>query len=475
MGRKKQAGGDAGFPGVVAGGGLGNEESGRGLPQSKTTSVVREFRYGSELWRVARFDLFEAEFGAVAPERVVTALMGSAEALAGKGSGLGAAGHSPAVRGNARSWLIVRRLFGIGPVLPPLDADPEDLRVWSRAELMDLFGVTAEHLRLELEAVRGAIGMAANALDARERSDAPRSGGVGLNPNPNLSGSPSEKRQGASSSAGTTADRGAVQGASDARGSGDLFGEGPQGLRRSESELNFQEEAVLREFNFPERMFVLPARDPDENRVEKTRFAKRVEEFRKILEHTVAKSLGRQALMNELQLWRMETTLCSHEIGSEIYARTSKLMQSTEASYQRQLEQIDELAPYLGAIAGKLAFKGLVSELTEAIIEYRKNQSRRLVDGIFTMAEIEVELRQSAQMPEPRYRAGLVAALNAARSGFWDVHWKPTLTGKDLRKVDAAFKASIVAAGLEAGEELPDLEGDGEYEELVGAVVNEQG
>jgi hypothetical protein len=83
---------------------------------------------------------------------------------------------------------------------------------------------------------------------------------------------------------------------------------------------------------------------------------------------------------------------------------------------------------------------------------------------------MQVEMRQSQQIPEPRYRLGLVAHVNAARAGLFDPNWRPMFTDRQLKKLDAGFKEALVRVGEDAGEGLPDLEsdrpGEGEYEPI---------
>ena len=50
-----------------------------------------------------------------------------------------------------RLWLLVRRIYGVAPLIPSSDAHPDDLRVWTRAE-MDGEGYS---VKADLEALRG--------------------------------------------------------------------------------------------------------------------------------------------------------------------------------------------------------------------------------------------------------------------------------------------------------------------------------
>jgi hypothetical protein len=118
-------------------------------------------------------------------------------------------------------------------------------------------------------------------------------------------------------------------------------------------------------------------------------------------------------------------------------------------------------------VAGKFAFNAVLSDITRAVQEYCARNDTRLIDGIFTATEILVECRCSVQAPEPRYRAGLIVYLNAAKAGLWDRHWQPPFEFPALKRLDAAWKAAALAAGEES--KTPDLEQDGpagEYDDL---------
>jgi hypothetical protein len=109
-----------------------------------------------QLWRVTEPESLAAEFafdGGVTPE-VMTQFHGVV---------------SPYTRG----WMICRRLFGIGPVIVPRDADPDDLRVWRRQELLEALGIAAGQLKAELEAVRTVWD---RYRGRRQRSDEQRTG-----------------------------------------------------------------------------------------------------------------------------------------------------------------------------------------------------------------------------------------------------------------------------------------------------------
>lgn len=101
----------------------------------KPVAALVEFDREGAKWRCARFDLLAAEFE-LTPEDLPR-FVDSAQVT-------------------ERGWLLVRRLFGIQPMVPPLGTPLEDLRPWSRVELQETLGLTRNQLAQELGAVRGA-------------------------------------------------------------------------------------------------------------------------------------------------------------------------------------------------------------------------------------------------------------------------------------------------------------------------------
>ena len=54
-----------------------------------------------------------------------------------------------------RPWLFVRQRFGIMPSLAPMDADPDEWRVFSVAEICARHGLETKQLRAEFDSLRG--------------------------------------------------------------------------------------------------------------------------------------------------------------------------------------------------------------------------------------------------------------------------------------------------------------------------------
>ncbi len=361
---------------------------------SKALPSLVEFKMGGEFWRCARFDLLATEFE-LKPQQLGV--------------------FSMTVSARERSWMIVRRLFGLAPVIPPPGTSLDDMRLWNREELRTALGLSRAQLQAELETVRGAwMGVAKS-----------------LAPEP----APTETK------------------------------------RAMREEFLFSDEEILAKHGFTIRFATVE---------EKAWFASRVRDYEKVLQEKFAAGLARNALMSELRIHQLDDLLNDPEKskpGGSEWKASLKLRQELDSNYQDQITQIKELCPWAGAIAGKFTFTGVLSDITKAIQEYQSRNDTRLIDGIFSATEIQVECRRSTQAPDPRYRAGLVTYLNAAKAGLWDPHWKPAFEPVKLKRIDAAFKAALVAAGEESGERLPDLEQDGpggEYPELQPAEGSRQ-
>jgi len=354
-----------------------------------------EYEFQGERWRIERFDLMSAELNLAA-----TDLPAFHSAIAGSDL------H--------RSWQFARRLWGISPIFPQPDSDPDDLRQWSWTEICEGMRVSGAQLKAELGALRAYW--------------------IRCQPSPPP---PPEKPP-------------------------------------ATDELAFPDDEVLHQFGFPDAMFRQPGRADADNRAEKAHFAAKVKLWRKMLEHPVAGELARQTLRNELLLARGDTDLLSRSQSTaaerQEYQRIMGAQQKLQEIYRQQLLDLDKVFPWIGTIAGQVTVHGTLSDWVRGYQEYMQKGEHALFDGMFTAYEVQCELRQSVQFPDPRYRAGLVAYVNSARAGLWDPNWRPCFTPSQLRKLDEGFKEAARRAAEAEGETPIDLTSDdpikGEYPAL---------
>lgn len=361
------------------------------------SEVIQVYEVDGKSWRVSRFDLLEVEFEGITNDAL--------------------AGFHEVQQRHPRAWIILRRLFGIQPMVP-LAEDPENCRVWGRRELCENMGITPKQLGEEIGVARARWQRAVAPEPETELEPAP-------GPDP----------------------------------------EAPPG------ELDFEgTNRLLARHGFPEALFRTPGASDEDVAAEMEWFAGRVRDFSKLLEHRLASSLARQTLLSELQLRRIETHMTQLHVGGKNYIEVLRAKDGLQKTYADQLAQIDKIAPWMGAVAGKMNFTGVVSDLVRSYQEYYARDSNRLIDGIFTATEVQVLLRRHTHMEQPRYRAGLVAYLNAARESLFDPRWRAMFSQGQLRKLDAAWADAHNRVAELDGEKPTDLESDdpaeGEYPPL---------
>jgi hypothetical protein len=320
-----------------------------------------------------------------------------------------------------RTGQILRRLFGLSPLFPSETYPVDELRVWSAQEIMVWLGLTKDAFQQEMEVARGIWrGMAPQGEAAEAEAQAEVRG---------------QRSEGGEKPPPPT----------------DLFAPDPV-LAKFDIRVTFTEAS------------------------ERHWFIQRVTEFEKLLLEKMTSGLARDLLMTEFQMRRVDGLLSDPSKGREgsvDWRSNMKVRKDLGDTYRDQLALLNKIAPWASGIAGKYAIAGVISDFTLAYQEYYAEGTNKLADGIFTALEIQVLFRRSQQAPEPKYRFGLVGHLHAARAGLFDPAWKPPFSDRQLKMVDAAGKAALIAAGDEMGEPVPDLEAEGpagEYPPLVVAA-----
>jgi hypothetical protein len=383
---------------------------------------IEFFPVGSmEQWCVERFDLLAVEFQLSAPwPQAVTALADFAS-----------------VHTQTSTWFIVRRLFGITPLIPPADASPDDLRCHTREELCASLNYSPEQLKDALEFFKTGWNDFCKQGVAAEPSPAPSL-------------------------------------AADREKSGEL------GL----------DDGLLARYQFSERFFEISIYDPAadngkdgdkvlpsgrdvkrsdvENRAERDWFINklRAPEWQKMLDDTMGGSLARAALINSLYLRRLQDEMMPLSPSSAKFKQLQKTKEEIESQYSDQIDRLQSKFPELG-IAGRVSFRACVSDLNLAHRSYYGRKDNRLWDKIHTSSEIIFLTRTSAQLPSPRYRLGWSVAVVEAMHSLYDPNFRTQLRRSDLKKLDLGFKRGVEEARRETGEKEPDIEtgvmpGDGD-------------
>lgn len=316
-----------------------------------------------------------------------------------------------------RQWLFVRRLYGVAPLLPD-GANPDDLRVLTREQLCQQHGLTLEQLEDELAVIRAA--WTARMAQAQRQ--------------------PVEAESPVSDEKETSLDGSLLE----------RFGFPPQ----------FFEVPEFRQVPNPAGAGqVWAPRSKDENEAERQWMLRKLgtPSWQKMLADPRAGEMARSALLNELQARRLQSEMSGMWPSNPRYKSLQELRAKTEAEYRNQYNELEDKFPEL-ATAGRVTFRGTVSDLNLAHRQYYGRNDRRLWDLLFNAQELELLTRQSLQAPDARYRLGWQVFVTEAMHGLYDPNFRSQLPLSVLRKLDLGFKRGVEEARRENNEPLVDLE-----------------
>lgn len=195
----------------------------------------------------------------------------------------------------------------------------------------------------------------------------------------------------------------------------------------------------------------------------------RLVELRKVFDEPMAKEFGRQALINEILLRRIDDALLGLEPSGQKFAILRETKGDIEATLIKQWAKIDEICPFVKGALNKQTAIGAISDLIKGEMEWGRDQTHHVFDGLFTLFEFQTEMRQSQQLG-PSYRPGWVAAMLEARAGLYDPNFRRKMSNSKCQILDAAFQAANKAFNDKHNVKLPDLllEGKGgDYPELI--------
>lgn len=322
-----------------------------------------------------------------------------------------------------RSWLIVRRLFGFCPLDVPLDANPEDYRSLNRKEMAELLGINEKDVTSEIEVIR--LAWRRNRRELEIATEASK---------PNIPATRSDKER--------------------------IF------------TVDENNELLIR-FSINPEIFDLN-RTKQANELEKAWFCKRLREWEPLFtKSTMTEQLAKDTLNNELRLRREQETLwqIDRDFGTSSAKKKPTLnrlknqiadrIKELQNVHAAQLDAITEHAPWFNVAEAQISATGAIAQLIQGFQEWEARKDSRIIDGVFTSSELQVLMRTSKQMDEPRYRWGWVMFVNESKRWLWDPSAKSFMREADLARFDNGFKEGVKKYN-EANEcPIVDLESDG--------------
>lgn len=206
-------------------------------------------------------------------------------------------------------------------------------------------------------------------------------------------------------------------------------------------------------------------------KVERIWLIDRIEQLQRLLDENIVSAMTRQSLFNEILLKRIEGRMFQTDIGAIKFQDLQDMKKDVEKSYREQWVQINELCPWASEVSDKMKVGQSISTIIEAVKEYQSKKTNKLVDGLHNAYGIQILLREAVQHPI-RYRAGQNAAFLEAMDpvAFWDPNWKSKIPIHLTKAMDEGFREAFTRAREATGRKIPDLTLDdpinGEYDRL---------
>jgi hypothetical protein len=352
-------------------------------------------------WRCERGVDLIGEFGLEGTEQQIGSLEGSRPSQAGSLTSEAALAEQlklwhAALAPHEPAWSILCRLYGNAPLYGV--EDPDELRPWSVEELAKARGLTPEEITAHVDG--------AKTFWKRWRLS---------------------KEQGAGS-----------------RESGIE----PVGVVNPPDE--DETERLLDEQGFVEV----------ENSEERKYIASRIKELRDWLENESTRAGTRSMIQQEVGIFFvLDPTI--RDLRKKIRTEMAKPGRSSLEKENQQLlallkqrgdmqQQLDSSSKAIGLNEGssgslrkKLAFNDCLGTLVKALQVFYSDDSRALIDGIFTAAEVEL-LTTPTELRPVQYRPDLIVTLHEAKAHLWERDWSPTpLSRRACRKLAEGFKHGI--------------------------------
>jgi hypothetical protein len=351
-----------------------------------------------------------------------------------------------------RQWSVARRLWGIRPVIPRADADPDDLKVHTPDAIQKQLGIASrQQWNAELAAIQGiwaqanltADTSAAKAVAAVEKEE-------------------QKKREESFT--------------------GELSLEGDPEVNELLEEHGFTTDwKTQREFKW---------------------FARRLKELAPLLRQKGTGATARELILVELRLRRTQNEELKHtDSTTAAYESLIRTQETLRSRLEKLTNQLTKLAPAFFNASGEMNLQGALAEI---VIAYQREgegsgaelravseqtgvvlaPARERLDGVFTVEQMQQLHRMTVQQPgQIPYRVSLVTYLMAARAGVFKKDWTMTPGTTEgaraesqrelnrlLRRMDLGYAAAYLELAKEDGVEPTDLLKDGvigEYPEII--------
>ena len=354
------------------------------------------------------------------------------------------------ISNNPGAWAIVTRLYGIWPIVPDPGTDASFLKVWTVEEICQHSSIDRSELDAHLDAAKN---LWVKYLKVNPEAEVP------LEPKPETPkkrGRPKKSEDSTSSSVAILPPK--RQDICQASVAAEVLS------CSSDSE-------VIESYGFS--MTIFGGAMSDDHRASEIKwFSSRLQELRKLFAEPMARSLARQAVINELLLRRCDDQMTLYLPGSKEFSVVVNTKVTLEDRYQKQWTQLEEICPWAKSIGDKQNFAGVVSDLVSGVVEWEAHRNNKLIDGLFTAYEVQVMMRSSVQDPAPRYRPGWNTAVLEAMGGIFDPKWQRKLPNAVVRQMDEGFREAQFRLQEQGKVTLPDLErmdASGEYPPLFEA------
>lgn len=318
-----------------------------------------------------------------------------------------------AMAGQERIWLIMRRLYGIAPMLGM--SDPDDIRVWPIAELADSLGLKVP----QIEAMAGEAKLFWKRYRLSNRQDRKS---VAMDPKRAMTAEEVDailERYEFSTVAGEVERRYV------AKRCGDLEGYLEHETGRPMARSAIQQEVLI--------FYVMDAR---------------------IAQH---QALVAQKLRDQAERGGTQTSV-NEDLENERLIKLVEARSKANKAYEETMKALGATQAQAGSVAKKANFQLCVGAMIEGVQRYMADANNDIIDGFATEAEIVLTTREKDIRPG-QYRPDVVMMWEEAMANIWDKDYEPTPIGRmDARALRRCFKKAIAemreAHGEGAGDTL---------------------